>query len=81
MAGDGDLSSQVATQIAQLRRERGWSLEDLAAAAGIHRTSLGLIERGKRGMTLDVAGRLAVALGRRLSDLVATAEDQTDGSD
>ncbi len=42
--------------------------------AGIHRTSLGLIERGKRGMTLDVASHLAAALDTRLSKLVAAAE-------
>lgn len=69
------LSLHVASQIQQLRQERGLSLDALAAATGLHPTSIGLIVRGKRGMTLATAAALSGALNVRLSDLVRDAED------
>lgn len=68
------LSLHVAGQIQQLRQERGLSLDALAAATGLHPTSIGLIVRGKRGMTLTTAAALAGALGVRLSDMLVEAE-------
>jgi transcriptional regulator with XRE-family HTH domain len=66
----------------QLRREAaGLSLEALADAADMHRTSVGLIVRGERGLTVDRAASLAKALGVRLSDLIAEAELRAHGSD
>lgn len=50
------------------------SHEDLAARAGAHRTSIGLIMSGKRGVTVEMAGALSAALGQRLSDVVSRAE-------
>lgn len=60
-----------------LRRHRsrlGLSQEALAEAAGVHHTYVGLVERGERNPSIDAAERLARALGRRLSTLVAEAE-------
>jgi len=71
---DAELSRLVAEQFAAARRERGWSMERLADEAGLHRTSIGLIERGLRSMSLDVAERLAKSLGLQLSTVVAEAE-------
>lgn len=68
------LTLLVAQQVKALRRDRGWSLEVLADRAGLHRTSVGLIERGERGLTIASAASLARALGRSLSDLVRDAE-------
>ncbi len=56
------------------RLDRGLSQEALAAEADIHRTHIGLLERGERGAGLDVAERVARALGTRLSALIAEAE-------
>lgn len=69
-----ELSRAVARQLGKLRRERQWSLEILADEAGLHRTSVGLIERGRRGMSITVAAKLASALGVPLSDVVQAAE-------
>ena len=71
---DGELSRVVADKLAAARKERGWSMERLADEAGLHRTSIGLIERGLRSMSLDVADRIAVSLGLRLSAVVREAE-------
>ena len=73
---DAELSRSVAQRLAAARRERGWSMDRLADESGLHRTSIGLIERGRRSMSLDVADRLAQSLGLRLSDLVRDAEQE-----
>jgi transcriptional regulator with XRE-family HTH domain len=68
------LTQLVASSIDELRKERGLSLEDLAEMCSLHRTSVGLIVRGRRGMTLDTGARLTRALGVSLSEVVASAE-------
>ena len=62
-----------------LRRHRlkqGFSQEALAEKAEIDRTYVGLLERAKRAAGLDVAKKLAVALGVPLASLVAEAEKE-----
>lgn len=77
MIEDGQrLSLFVAQRIQELRQERGLSLDALAEATGLHPTSIGLIVRGKRGMTLATATALSAALDVKLSELVADAEQQ-----
>jgi DNA-binding XRE family transcriptional regulator len=49
-------------------------MERLADEAGLHRTAIGLIERGLRSMSLDVADRIAWSLGLRLSAVIDDAE-------
>ncbi|MHB1613850.1 MAG: helix-turn-helix domain-containing protein [Actinomycetes bacterium] len=53
-----------------LRRDRGWSLERLAEAAGLHWTYVGSVERGERNISLLNIVRLAAALGVDPSDLL-----------
>jgi transcriptional regulator with XRE-family HTH domain len=57
-----------------LRSGKNESLESAADQAGIHRTHLGLLERGERQPTLSVAIQLAKASGYDLSELLAKAE-------
>lgn len=58
-----------------LRRERGWaSQEAFAHHAGLDRTYVSSIERGRRNPTLDVIVKLAHALEIRPADLLATVE-------
>ena len=45
-----------------MRAEKGWSQEDLAAAAEIDRTYVSAIERCRYSVSLDVLERLAHAL-------------------
>lgn len=70
----------VGTVVSRLRRERGWTLEDLADEAGRHRTYLGLIERGERHLSVASAFRLAQALGLPISDLINLAEAHMSGT-
>lgn len=56
------------------RMANGLSQEALAERSDIHHTHVGLIERGQRNASLDVAYRIAHALGLPLSTLIAEAE-------
>ena len=56
------------------RKSRGLSQERLAEKAGVHPTHVGLVERGERNPSLDVAASLAAALGLSLSEMVKEAE-------
>lgn len=54
------------------RKEKGWSQEDLAHAAGLHRTHISIIERGQQNLTLDVIYKLADVLEIQTSKLFET---------
>ena len=73
------VSAAVARSFALRRQVLGLSLEALAQSTGLHRTSIGLIERGKRGVTLESAAAIARALDLSLADVVAVAEQETGG--
>ena len=61
---------QVCRTVRTLRKQRGWTLEQLAAASGVSRSMLSQIERGSANPTLGVATRIAQAFGMGLGDLV-----------
>lgn len=60
----------LATNLVLMRRQRGWSQEDLAAEAGLHRTFVAHVERQSRNISLDNLERLADALGVRIHRLL-----------
>ena len=68
----------VAEALCEVIRERrlaaGLSQEALAHKAGVHRTYVGLLERGLRNPTVEVALHLSEALGVSLSRLIREAE-------
>ena len=57
-----DIRKQVGLNVRKIRRERGWSQEELAFESGLHRTYISGIERGARNPTLLVIDQLAAAL-------------------
>lgn len=57
-------------RIVALRKERGWSQEQLALESGLARSYLGGIERGQRNIALLNICRLAKALERTPSELM-----------
>lgn len=75
------LAKQVAVVLGRLRRERNWSLEDLADEAGLHRTHIGLVERGERNLSVVAAHGIANAFGFRLSEFLALAEDDLEAEE
>jgi len=62
----------------KVRKEKGFSQEELAARSSLHRTYIGAVERGERNITLLNAERIAKALGTSLQDLVS-GERQENG--
>lgn len=59
----------------RLRRGRNLSQEDLAHLAGLDRTFISMLERGKRRATLESTEAIAHALGLTLGDLVQEMEE------
>lgn len=74
-----EIAVAVADVVSTWRLARGWSQEALADEAGLHRTYIGLVERGERRLSLGAAARLAAAFGIPLSQLVIAAEASLEG--
>jgi len=66
------VSQQVCQRVRDLRKNRGWTLEQLAAASGVSRSMISQIERGSANPTLGVAFRIAQAFDMTLGELVDT---------
>lgn len=63
------LQKKFGSRVRQLRLDKGWSQEELAARAKRHWTYVGGVERGERNPTLLVIAALAKALGVNISEL------------
>ncbi len=59
-----------ARNLRQMRLEQRLSQEDLAEAAGVHRTYVGSVERAERNVSIDNMERLARALRTDLPSLL-----------
>jgi ribosome-binding protein aMBF1 (putative translation factor) len=60
----------LAQHLRHLRKEKGWSQKDMAAAAGMNASYLGQIERAEIAIRLGTAARIAKGLNMTLSDLL-----------
>ena len=69
-----ELAPRVGRAIRELREASGLSQEALAEEAGLHRTYISLVERGKRNITVDALSQIAEALNVYPSRLIAEAE-------
>ena len=65
-----DILHRFGQRVRQLRKDCGWSQEDLAAASGLDRSYMGGIERGERNVALRNLEAIAVALDISLSELM-----------
>jgi transcriptional regulator with XRE-family HTH domain len=74
------LSSAFGPLVKKYRLAKELSQEELAEKADVHPTYIGLLERRQRTPGIDVAERVARAIGMKLSHLIAEAERATKGS-
>jgi len=66
-----DIRRQLGRNLKRLRSEKGWSQEELADQAGLHRTYVSGVERGVRNPTITIVATLAKALGVSAGELLS----------
>ena|SRR2546428_5767632 len=70
------VSMSFGARLNQYRQHHGWSQTELAQRAGVPQSLISLLESGQRdSVSLDVARRLARALGCGIDYLAGTWED------
>jgi transcriptional regulator with XRE-family HTH domain len=69
-----EVDGRIGARLNQLRRQQGWSLDDLAARSGVSRASLSRLEKGEVSATAAVLWRLCRTYGLSLSRLMVMAE-------
>lgn len=70
MSASDSVHKHVCERVKQLRKKKGWTLEQVSSLSGVSRSMLSQIERGSANPTLGVAFRIAQAFGMSLGDLV-----------
>ncbi len=61
--GAAELTRRVADNVRALRKDRGYSLDDLAGRSGVSRASLSQIETAKTNPTIAILWKIAAGLG------------------
>ena len=56
-------------KVKELRKQKNISQEKLAELAGLHRTYIGMIERGEKNLTILNIEKIALALNVKIIDL------------
>ncbi len=69
-AAEEPIGRLLCQRVRELRRKRGWTLEQTSAACGVSKSMLSEIERGRANPTLAVAFRIAQAFGMGLGEMV-----------
>ncbi len=65
-----NIQKRVGKNVAKLRRQKGWSQEELAFACDLHRTYISGIERGVRNPTVVILEKIATALDAKTALLL-----------
>ena len=73
---NNDPTPLIAARLRDERRQRGWSLDELAGRAGVSKAMLSKLERGESSPTATLLGRICGAYGLTMSALVALPGDR-----
>jgi transcriptional regulator with XRE-family HTH domain len=68
--------SDLGLRVAELRRARDWTQEDLAVELGCHVRRVQRIESGSENLTVAYMHRIAESLGVAIVELLATPSDR-----
>lgn len=71
-----DVVSVLGRVVREQRRAQNLTQEDLGELAGIHRTYVGMIERGEKNLTLSNLVKVSQALNITASELLRLTEEQ-----
>ena len=63
--------ARFAVNLRAARLSHGFSQEELAERAGLHRNYIGSVERNEKNISIDSMERLAIALGVDVLDLLS----------
>lgn len=74
MKSSNDIMALVVKQLADIRKEKGLSHETVATHAGIHRTTISLIESGKNQPTLLTLLKITQALECDLGAIISKSQ-------
>ena len=69
MKFNSEILIQFGKRVRQLRKEKGFSQEELAHRADLHRTYIGMIERAEKNITLVNIEKIANALETKIENL------------
>jgi transcriptional regulator with XRE-family HTH domain len=69
MKSNSEILIQFGKRVRQLRKEKGFSQEELAHRADLHRTYIGMIERAEKNITLINIEKIANALETKIENL------------
>lgn len=64
-----DILIKFGLKVREERTKAGLSQETLAGKAGLHRTYIGMIERGEKNITIENIAKIASALGIKINTL------------
>ena len=64
------IAQRFGENLLRARKQAGLSQEELAVRASLHRTEIGLLERGERLARIDTAIKLAGAVGVPIGELL-----------
>ncbi|MEV6738129.1 XRE family transcriptional regulator [Streptomyces sp. NPDC051104] len=68
------VDARLAARLAELRAERGWSLDELSERSGVSRSTLSRAERAEISPTAALLNRLCAVYGRTMSRLLSEVE-------
>jgi transcriptional regulator with XRE-family HTH domain len=68
------LRTLVSLNVLRFRTERGWTQEELAYEAGLHRTYISQVEKGTRNVSIDTIECIVAALEIDVRELFVARE-------
>jgi transcriptional regulator with XRE-family HTH domain len=71
---DRQAAERIGRNVFMARRRAGFSQEELGALASLHRTEVGMVEKGERLPRVDTLLKLAAALAVPVGELVVGIE-------
>jgi len=65
-----EINKKIGVNIRKIRNKKGWSQEQLALEADLHRAYIGQIERGEKNIGLINLEKIAKALNVEIAKLI-----------